>query len=60
MRRESWDNTSGPLGPLLLAYFFPMSRESELERKWKMVGWIFAAIALVVVAGPQILDLFTQ
>jgi len=37
-----------------------MSRESELERKWKMVGWIFAAIALVIVAGPQILNLFTQ
>lgn len=44
----------------LLAYFFTMSRESELERKWKMVGWIFAAIALVIVAGPQILNLFAQ
>ena len=36
-----------------------MSREGELERKWKIVGWIFAAIALVIVAGPQILALIT-
>jgi hypothetical protein len=36
-----------------------MSRNEELERRWKMIGWIFAAIALVIVAGPQIIDLFT-
>lgn len=30
----------------------------DLERMWRRIGWIFAAIALVIVAGPQILALF--
>ena len=31
---------------------------SPLVTKWRMVGWILAAVAVVVVAGPQILALF--
>ena len=49
-----------PIARGYLAYFFTMSRDSELERKWTIVGWIFAGIALVIVAGPQILALITQ
>lgn len=30
----------------------------DLERIWRIVGWVFAAVALVIVAGPQILALF--
>lgn len=29
----------------------------DLEKIWRRVGWLFAAIALVIVAGPQILQL---
>jgi len=29
----------------------------DLEKTWRIVGWVFAAIALVIVAGPQILAL---
>ena len=29
----------------------------DLERIWRIVGWVFAAVALVIVAGPQILAL---
>jgi membrane protein YdbS with pleckstrin-like domain len=30
----------------------------DLEKIWRIVGWVFAAVALVIVAGPQILALF--
>jgi hypothetical protein len=29
----------------------------DLEKIWRIVGWVFAAVALVIVAGPQILAL---
>ena len=32
--------------------------KSPLVTKWRMVGWILAAVAVVIVAGPQILALF--
>lgn len=32
--------------------------KSPLVTKWRMVGWILAVVAIVVVAGPQILALF--
>jgi len=32
--------------------------KSSLVTKWRMVGWILAVVAIVVVAGPQILALF--
>jgi hypothetical protein len=28
-------------------------------RLWRIVGWVFLVIAIVVVAGPQLLDLVT-
>lgn len=30
----------------------------DLEKIWRIVGWAFAAVAVVIVAGPQILNLF--
>jgi hypothetical protein len=32
-------------------------RDQRHARLWRVVGWVAAAIAIVVVAGPQILDL---
>jgi len=32
--------------------------ESEkLKRNWRIVGWVLAGVALVIVAGPQLRDL---
>jgi len=29
-------------------------------RAWRIVGWVIAALAVVIVAGPQIIDLFGE
>jgi hypothetical protein len=35
-----------------------VDKSRDLEKAWRTVGWVFAAVALVIVAGPQILALF--
>lgn len=38
-----------------------MSEENDTyARRWRVVGWIVALIAVVVVAGPQILNLIGE
>lgn len=36
------------------------NKKSSLATTWRMVGWILAVVAIAVVAGPQILDLFVS
>ena len=35
----------------------PMDKRA---RAWRIVGWVIAALAVVIVAGPQIIDLFGE
>jgi len=38
-----------------------MAEESDKRvRAWRIVGWVVALLAVVIVAGPQILDLFGE
>jgi hypothetical protein len=36
-----------------------MEQNEKYAKAWRTAGWIFLAVAIVVVAGPQILDLIT-
>jgi hypothetical protein len=31
--------------------------KKSLVTAWRLIGWVLAVVAIVVVAGPQILDL---
>jgi len=33
-------------------------RNQKLEKIWKRIGLVFLLLAVVITAGPQILDLF--
>lgn len=38
-----------------------VSHEHDKQvRAWRIVGWVVALLAVVIVAGPQILDLFGE
>lgn len=32
-------------------------QKKSLVTTWRLIGWILAVVAIVVVAGPQIIDL---
>lgn len=43
------------------AYTVGMAEENDKRvRVWRIVGWVVALLAVVIVAGPQILDLFGE
>lgn len=43
------DPTSGGRSP---------EESRRLVKKWRVVGWMLAVLMVVVVAGPQIIELF--
>jgi|AntAceMinimDraft_5_1070358.scaffolds.fasta_scaffold23251_3 hypothetical protein len=37
-----------------------MGKNDGQLRAWKIIGWVGLALAIVIVAGPQILDLLSR
>jgi len=36
------------------------NKDAQNARMWRIIGWVIAAVAVVVVAGPQVLALLSS